>query len=198
MIIREKLIFWILLPVLAAIIAIGINVQEKKKQSSDEFLKDIESVTEKAKAKKKIAMDNLDLDGLKKQSVSEDYSFLIEKGIFFRPVSEVKNERKEDIVTLKEEEPKKPMFVYKGRMNIGGRVIVIIEDDNTGKSFSVKEGDATDNFTVLSIDEKEIRLKKKDGEEIAVPTVKEDKKEEVGNGLKPFPAKRTEGINEKK
>jgi phosphate/sulfate permease len=53
MIIREKLIFWILLPVLAAIIAIGINVQGKKKQSSDEFLKDIESVTEKAKAKKK-------------------------------------------------------------------------------------------------------------------------------------------------
>ena len=193
MIIRGKLIFWILLPVLAAIITIGINVQEKKKQSSDEFLKDIESVTEKAKAKKKIAMNNLDLDGLKKQSVSEDYSFLIEKGIFFRPVSEVKNERKEDIVTLKEEEPKKPMFVYKGRMNIGGRVIVIIEDDNTGKSFSVKEGDATDNFTVLSIDEKEIRLKKKDGEEIAVPTVKEEKKEE-----KVRDSKEPEGSNEKR
>jgi hypothetical protein len=178
MIIREKVIFWILLPVLAAIIAIGINVQEKKKQSSDEFLKDIESVTEKAKVKKKIAADILDLDGLKKQSASEDYSFLTERGIFFRPVSEVKNEKKEDIVTLKEEEPKKPMFVYKGRMTLGGRVIVIIEDDNTGKSFSVKEGDATDDFTVLSIDEKEIRLKKKDGEEIAVPTVKEGKKEE--------------------
>jgi hypothetical protein len=192
MIIREKLIFWILLPVLAAIVAIGINVQEKKKQSSNEFLRDIESVTEKAKAKKKIAMDNLDLDGLKKQSAAEDYSFLIERGIFFRPVSEVKNEKKEDIVILKKEEPKKPMFVYKGRMNLGGRVIVIIEDDNTGKSFSVKEGDTTDDFTVLSIGEKEILLKKKDGEEIAVPTVRKENKEE-----KTRDPKEPEGSNEK-
>jgi len=187
MIIREKLILWILLPALVAIVAIGINVQEKKKQSSDEFLKGIESVTEKAKAKKKIAMDILDLDGLKRQVSSEDYSFLIGRGIFFRPVSEVKNEKKEGIVTLKEEEPKKPMFIYKGRMNLGGRVIVIIEDDNTGKSFSVKEGDTTDYFTVLSIGEKEILLKKKDGEEIAVSMVKEQKKEKVGEGLKPSP-----------
>jgi hypothetical protein len=193
MIIKEKLIFWILLPVLAGVVAVGIHVQEKKKQSSDEFLKDIESVTEKAKAKKKITMNNPDLEGLKKQSASEDYSFLIERGIFFRPVSEVKNEKKEDIVTLKEEEPKKPTFVYKGRMNLGGRVIVIIKDDNTGKSFSVKEGDATDDFTVLSIGEKEILLKKKDGEEIAVPTVKEEKKEE-----KVMDFKEPEGLNEKK
>ena len=193
MIIREKLIFWLLLPALAAIIAIGINVQEKKKQSSDEFLKDIESVTEKAKAKKKTAMDNRDVDGLKKQSAPEDYSFLIERGIFFKPVSEVKNEKKEDIVLLKEEEPKKPMFIYKGSMTLGDRVIVIIEDGNTGKSFSVKEGDATDDFTVLSIGEKEIRLKKKDGEEISVSTVKEDKKEE-----KVMVPKEPEGSNEKK
>ena len=193
MIIREKLIFWLLLPALAAIIAIGINVQEKKKQSSDEFLKDIESVTEKAKAKKKTAMDNRDVDGLKKQSAPEDYSFLIERGIFFKPVSEVKNEKKEDIVLLKEEEPKKPMFIYKGSMTLGDRVIVIIEDGNTGKSFSVKEGDATDDFTVLSIGEKEIRLKKKDGEEISVSTVKEDKKEE-----KVMVPKKPESSNEKK
>jgi len=193
MIIREKVIFWILLPILAAIIVIGVNVQENKKRASDEFLKDIESVTEKAKTKKKIAADILDLDGLKKEAVSEDYSFLVERGIFFRPVSEVKNEKKEDIVILKKEEPKKPMFVYKGRMNLGGKVIVIIEDDNTGKSFSVKEGDATDDFTVLSIGEKEIRLKKKDGEEIAVPTVKEIKKEE-----KVTDPKEPEGTNEKK
>ena len=193
MIIREKVIFWILLPILAAIIVIGVNVQENKKRASDEFLKDIESVTEKAKTKKKIAADILDLDGLKKEAVSEDYSFLVERGIFFRPVSEVKNEKKEDIVILKKEEPKKPMFVYKGRMNLGGKVIVIIEDDNTGKSFSVKEGDTTDDFTVLSIGEKEIRLKKKDGEEIAVPTVKEIKKEE-----KVTDPKEPEGTNEKK
>lgn len=193
MIIREKLISLLLLPVLAAIIIIGINVQEKKKLASDEFLKDIESVTEKAKAKKKIAADNWDMDSLKKHQTSEDYSFLIERGIFSKPVSETPDEKKEVIISLKEEEPKKPVFVYKGRMALGDRIIVIIEDKNTGKSFSVKEGDTTDNFTVLSIGEKEIRLKKKDGEEIAVSTVKEAEGNLKASSIDKVP----ESINEK-
>lgn len=185
----EKFIFWLLLPVLFVSIIIGANIQEKKKQSSDEFLKDIESVTEKAKAKKKIAADNHDIDGLKKQGTPEDYSALMERGVFLRPFSEVKDEGKTRVVIpLKEEEPEKPSFVYKGRMTLGGNIIVIIGDENTGKSFSVKEGDATDSFTVLSIGEKEIRLRKKDGEEISISTVKEQKKDkDVGGGLKPPP-----------
>jgi hypothetical protein len=181
MIIREKLIFWILLPVLLVTIIMGVKIQEKKRQSSDEFLKDIESVTEKAKAKKKAAPDIRDIDSLKKQEASEDYSLLIERGIFLKPVSEVKDDKKTDIVPLKEEEVKKPVFVYKGRMTLGDKVIVIIGDENTGKSFSVKEGDTAGDFTVLSIDEKEIRIRKKDGEEVVISTVKQsaaDKEEE--------------------
>lgn len=194
MIIREKLIFWFLLSVLIAAIAIGIHVQEKKRQSSDEFLKDIESVTEKAKAKKKTVKDIWDTEGLNKKESLEDYSALVERDIFFRLVSKVKDENKADIIPLKEEEPEKPVFVYKGRMMLGAKIIVIVEDQNTGKSFSVKEGDAAGDFTVLSIDEKEIRLKKKDGEEIAISTIKE-----VGEGLKPFPtSKDAEDLNEKK
>jgi hypothetical protein len=194
MIAKEKAIFWILLFLLVATIAIGINAQEKKRQSSDAFLKDIESVTEKARAKKKMAKDNWNVEGLKKKEIIEDYSNLMERSIFFRPVSEVKDEGEADVIPLKEEEPKKPMFIYKGRMMLGTKVIVIIEDQNTGKSFSVKEGDMAGDCAVLSIDEKEIRLKKKDGEEILIPTVKE-----VGDGLKPSPTnKDAEGINEKK
>ena len=178
MIIKEKLIFFILAPVLAAVILIGFNLQEKKKESAGDFLKDIESVTEKARAKKKAAKDNWDVDGLKKQDTAEDYTSLAERSIFFRPVSEVTTENKEDIIPLKEEEPPKPVFVYKGRMMFGAKVIVIIQDQNTGKSFSVKEGDLAGDYTVMSVDDKEIRLKKKDGEEIAISTVKEEKKEE--------------------
>lgn len=193
MIIKEKLIFWILLPIFAGIIVIGVNVQEKKKLATNEFLKDIESVTEKARAKKKVVLDNWDLNELKKQATLEGHSFLIERDIFLKPVSETKDEKKEEVVSLKEEVPKKNLFIYKGRMRLGDRIIVIIEDENTGKSFSVKEGDTVDNFTVLKIGEKEIQLKKKDGEEILIPTVKEEvgvKPPTIDNGL--------EGINEKK
>jgi len=185
MIIRGKLISGLLLLLLIATIVIGINAQEKKKKTSDEFLKDIESMAETAKAKKKITADSWDMEGLKKLETPEDNSFLAERGIFSKPVSEVKDEKKEGIVFLKEEEPKKPKFVYKGRMTLGDRIIVIIEDENMGKSFSVKEGDSAGDFTVLSIDKKEIRLRKKDGEEIAVSMVKEQKKEKVEEGFKP-------------
>ena len=180
---KEKLIFWMLLPVLAAVIFIGVNVQERKKASTDEFLKDIESVTAKAKSKKNTVKDAWDIEGLKKQAAAGDYPSLMEGSIFFRPVSEAKPEGRQEAIPLKQEEPPKPVFVYKGRMMLGSKVIVIIEDQNTGKSFSVKEGDTTGDFTVLSIGEKEIRIKKKDGEEVTVSTVKEEKKEEKEEGL---------------
>lgn len=184
MITREKFIFWILLPVLAAVIIIGIDIQKKKRQSSEEFLKDIGTVAEKVKTKKKTAEDSWDIEGLKKKDTLEDYPALMERSIFFRPVSEAREESGKEIISLKEEEPAKPVFVYKGRMMLGAKVIVIIEDKNTGKSFSVKEGDVTAGFTVLSIGEKEIRLRKNDGEEVLIPTVKEEKRQEEPEGLK--------------
>ncbi len=196
MIIKEKILFLALLPVLAATLVIGIKTQEAKKKSTDEFLKDIESVTEKAKAKKKIARDSWDIDGLKKQETMEDYPALSERDIFSRPVSEVKEETKRDIIPLKEE-PKRPLFVYKGRMTLGARVIVIIEDQNTGKSFSVKEGDSAGEFVVVSIGDREMLLRKNSGEEIVISTVKEEKKEEKESGLKSFPDEGAEGLDEK-
>lgn len=195
MIIKEKIILFALVPALAAVIVFGINARERTMQSSEEFLKDIESVTEKAKAKKKTTKDTWDIEALKKQEAPEDYSASGKRSIFFRPVSEVKVETKGEIIPLKEEEPKKPMYAYKGRMMVGNKVIVIIEDQNTGKSLSVKEGDTLGGFTVLSIGEKEIRIRKKDGEEIAISTLKED----AGGGLKPPPAdKEPKAIDENK
>ncbi|MBU1912531.1 MAG: hypothetical protein KKB22_03245 [Candidatus Omnitrophica bacterium] len=192
MIIKEKIIFLALLPVLIGTLVIGMKTQETKKKSTGEFLKDIESVTEKAKAKKKAAKDSWDIDGLKKQETMDDYLALAERDIFSRPVSEVKEETKGDIIPLREE-PKKPLFVYKGRMTLGARVIVIIEDQNTGKSFSVKEGDSAGEFIVVSIGDKEVLLRKNSGEEIVISTAKEEKKEE-----KEKTAEDTKGLNEKK
>lgn len=189
MITKEKIIFLALLPALIAILVIGIKTQETKKKSTGEFLKDIESVTEKAKAKKKAAGDSWDIDGLKKQETIEDYPLLAERDIFSRPVSEMKEEIKRDIVPLKEE-PKRPLFVYKGKMTLGARVIVIIEDQNTGKSFSVKEGDSAGEFVVVAIGDKEILLRKNSGEEIVIPTAKEEKEETKAEGA--------EGLDEKK
>jgi len=190
MIIKEKTIFLALLPVLIATLIIGMKTQEAKKKTTGDFLKDIESMTEKAKAKKKAAKDNWNIEGLMKPETMDDYPVLAERDIFSRPVSEIKEETGGDIIPFKKEEPKKPLFIYKGRMTLGARVIVIIEDQNTGKSFSVKEGDSAGEFVVVSIGDKEILLRKNSGEEVVVSTIKEEKKEDT--------VKDAEGLDEKK
>lgn len=120
----------------------------------------------------------MDLETVKTEGTLDDYSGILERNIFFRPVSEVKLVDKGEVIALKKEEPIRPAFSYKGRMMVGSNLIVIIEDQNTGKSISIKEGDTTGDLSIVAIGEKEIRLKKKDGEEIVLSTIKEAKKEE--------------------
>ncbi|MBU4201665.1 MAG: hypothetical protein KKB85_00760, partial [Candidatus Altiarchaeota archaeon] len=83
---------------------------------------------------------------------------------------------KVEVIPLKEE-PKGPIFKYKGRVMMGSTVMVIIEDHGTGKSTFVKEGDMVGDFMVLRIDDKEVALKKRGGEEVILSTVKKQREE---------------------
>ncbi|MBU1006538.1 MAG: hypothetical protein KKH08_02960, partial [Candidatus Omnitrophica bacterium] len=56
----------------------------------------------------------------------------------------------------------------------GQKVMVVIEDVGTGKSFFAQEGDMAGDFLVLRIDDKEVTLKKKGGEEIVLGVYKKD------------------------
>jgi hypothetical protein len=57
---------------------------------------------------------------------------------------------------------------------MGSKVMVIIEDQGTGKSSFVREGDMIGDFLVSGIDEDRVVLKKKDGEEVILNVVKEE------------------------
>lgn len=176
MIMKEKFIFWFLLLVLIAAFITGILSQEKKKAQAEAFIREIEAATEKAKVKKKSQKYDWDIDSIKTSQTIDNYASFIKKDVFFRKAVEaLVKPNKDEIIPLKVEEPKKPMFVYKGRIMMGSQVMVIIEDQGTGKSYSVKEGDRVGNFSVLSIDDKEVRLKNKEGKEIILATVKKEK-----------------------
>lgn len=177
MLMKEKIIFWPLFGILICIFIIGFYLQGNRKAATDEFLKDIETATEKARLKKKKATkDTLDFSKLKTSEVIEGDASLIQRGLFLKPFSEERAKKTEEVISLpKQEEVKKPIFVYKGRMMVGTKVMVIIEDQGTGKSFSVREGDMAGDFLVLGIDEKEVRLKNKEGEELILSTAKKEK-----------------------
>lgn len=182
MMLKEKMIFWPLMVILVLVMGVGFYAHSKKKNSLTEFLDDIEQVTQKAKAKKKIASFSVDMDSaVRSPSTIDDYGPLLKRNIFFRADSGDRPKKIEGVIELPEEEaPKKAILSYKGRIMLGAKVMVIIEDQATGKSFSVKEGDNVGEFTVTLIGEKEVTLKKKDGEELVLTTIKkEEKKEEA-------------------
>ena len=189
MLIKEKIIFLALLVILIGSLAFGFYSQGNKKEATKEFLQEMEALTEKAKIKKRLSKDAWDLEKVKVKELQEDYEALIKRSIFFREAQEAKVKNVEVAIPLKEEEPKKPVFIYKGKMMVGTKVMVIIEDQGTGKSFSVQEGDMVGDFSVLSIDEKEVRLKKSDGEEIALSTIKKEKEEKKDESKEKKPEK---------
>jgi hypothetical protein len=175
--IKEKLIFWPLLAVFIGILIFGFLSQEKKKEATKDLLQDIEVASKKTRAKIKAEKDKWDFEIVKAQDTVEAYKLLLKRSPFFRVGEEVKV-KKVEVIPVKEE-PKKTVLKYKGKVMMGSKVMVIVEDEGTGKSHFVQEGDMVGDFLVERIDEKEVALKKKGGEEIILSVVKKEK-EEVG------------------
>lgn len=175
MIIKEKVIFGLLLTVFVVILIIGFILQGKKQETKGLLLEDIKLAAEKVIDKKKAAEDSWDLDSIRSADSIAEYKTLLKRDIFFRVASEPKT-RKVEAIPLKEE-PKKILFRYKGKVMIGTQVMVIIEDEGTGKSFFVKAGDMVGDFRVVRVDEKEVVLKKQGGEEIILGVVKKEAEE---------------------
>ncbi len=169
---KEKMIFWPLLGVFIAILIFGLTSQGKREEAAEELLQDIELMTKRSMAKKKATKRSWDLDGMRIVDVLDSYRVLLERSPFFRVASQ--EEIKEIKTPPLKEEPKEPVFKYKGRVMMGSEVMVIIEDQSTGKSSFVKEGDMVGDFLVLRIDEKEVVLKKSGGEEVVLSAVKKE------------------------
>ncbi|MBU4312843.1 MAG: hypothetical protein KJ706_09025 [Candidatus Omnitrophica bacterium] len=179
MITKEKIIFWPLLAIAIGVFIFGFISQGKKKEALDGLLKDIELATKKSKAKKKaLIKDKWDFEDVKVKEEMSAYDLLLKRSPFFKVVPEGKVKSVEPIVVEKEE-PMEPLFKYKGRVMMGEKVMVVIEDQGTGKSYFAKEGDTIGDFLVSSIDDKEVVLHKKGGDEIVLSVAKK-KQEEQG------------------
>ncbi|MBL7085130.1 MAG: hypothetical protein ISS43_03355 [Candidatus Omnitrophica bacterium] len=64
-----------------------------------------------------------------------------------------------------------PVFVYKGKIAAGNRLVVIIEQTRSGETFMVAEGEGLDGHKVLDITDTEVILSKKGEENIVLKTI---------------------------
>ncbi|MDP8230338.1 MAG: hypothetical protein P9L93_04455 [Candidatus Gorgyraea atricola] len=175
MIIKEKIIFLLLLVVSIVILIFGFGSQGKKKEATRELMKDIELATKKSKAKKKAELkDRWDFSAIKAFDKLTAYNVLLKRSPFFKVMTEGGVKKAEPIAVKVEK--KEPIFKYKGKVTMGSKIMVVIEDQGTGKSFFAKEGDMVGDFLVSSIDEKEVVLKKRGGEELVLSAAKKEKK----------------------
>lgn len=190
--IKEKIIFWPLLAVFIGILIFGSFSQGRKKEANEELLQDIEVATKKIKAKMKVTKDTRDLGLIKTVDALSGYGLLLKRSPFFRIPDETAVKEVE-VVSLKEE-PKKPELKYKGRIKMGAKVLVVIEEQGTGKSYFVEEGDMVGDFLVSLIDDRQVVFKKKGGEEIILSAVEErDKEKEVEEDKIEMDEQKTEG-----
>jgi hypothetical protein len=173
MMVKEKFIFWPLLGTFVFILAFGFFSKGSRKEALEELSREIELATKKTVSKKRSERNKWDIDKLKISDTIGTYEAVLERSPFFRVVPEGKIKKVEPAVV--ETKPKKALFKYKGRVMMGSRVMVIIEDQGTGKSLFLQQGGTIGDFEVVHIDEKEVTLKQKDGEEIVLKSVKGQK-----------------------
>jgi hypothetical protein len=173
MIIKEKTVFFSLIIALIGIAAFGFASGDKRREAGEELIEDIKAATEKTRAGKKISKDSWDVDKLKSEDTLDGYKLLLARSPFFRQGSD-KNVKQAEIIPVKKELPK-PKFKYKGKVKMGTKVMVIIGDEATGKSFFAAEGDYVGDFLVSEVNEKEVKLRKTGGEEIVLNALKKEK-----------------------
>lgn len=171
--IKEKIIFWPLVAVFIGVLIFGFLSQGKKKEATQELMQEIELATKKSRAKKKAQLKDMwDFDIIKTQDAASTYEALLERSPFFRV-------RHEPLVKVVEplpvkEEKKEPILKYKGKVVMGEKIMVVIEDQGIGKSHFVEAGDKVGDFKVLRIGEKEVALQKQGGEEIILKAKKQE------------------------
>lgn len=171
--IKEKLVFWVLLFIFLLGIGFGISTMANKKNVVEELIRDIESTQVKAKKTLKLT-GKYEVEDLKQGSDLKIYETLIKKSPFFRVVSEEMPKKIVEVVKkIVEEEPKKPLFKYRGRVQMGEKQTVIIEEELTGKSYFVGKGDKVGDYEVFEIAQDKVILKKEGSEDIILEAKEE-------------------------
>ena len=168
---KEKYIFFILLAIAAIMVDSGaISKQSKGEISMGEQA--LEEKLELAAQKKVVLPEKVELNQVKNLEPSSYYEGLLRRSPFFRfAPKQAATKRPKPKRTEPMGEEITPVFAYKGRISAGSRVVVIIEEVNSGETFMVAKNESVGGYKVLDITDTEVILSKKGEENIVLKTV---------------------------
>lgn len=168
---KEKYIFFTLL-IIALVMLIGAGLGRKAKGEISAEQKQLEKKLKQAAQKQPLLPEKIDMARIENAISFSRYEGLLQRSPFLKAqpkVSEITKTTLESLPAPVEE--KTPLFMYKGKIASGKRLVVIIAQTRTGEVFMVSKGESIDDYKVLDITDTEVILSKKGEADIILETV---------------------------
>jgi len=166
---KEKYIFFTLL-IVALVMLIGSGIGKGAKAEIGAQEKALEKRLKQVGQRQLTLPEKIDLDKLQNLIAFSYYEGMWKRSPFLKVQPKRAQAAKAESVLLPVEE-KTPVFVYKGKIVTGKRLVVIIEQTRLGETFMVSTGENIDGYKVLDITDTEVILSKKGTEDIILKTI---------------------------
>lgn len=158
--IKEKIAFWGLFVLFVSIFSIGLLNYYSRHIDTDEWF----AITGRDRAreglKELIPPSGPGLDSILREIPESEYAALLERNIFFRYVSQAKKEGEATQKETGRREEKEVAFLFKGKMVVNNRVVVILEESASKKTHLVGKGDVIGGYRVIDVKDDEVVISK--------------------------------------
>ena len=167
---KEKYIFFILLLLtVAMLVSTRVGKKSSGKISAEEQA--FERSLKRAGQRQSIAAQKIDMQLVQDVIAFSDYERMLKKSLFFQLQPERPKEEAGQEAELMPVDEQTPLFVYRGKIAAGNRVVVIIEQTRSGEVAMVSKGESIAGYKVLDITDTEVILSKKDEKTIILKTI---------------------------
>ena len=158
---KEKYLFFVLLTASLVILAAAGLGKDKLQLEKMPIEKKIEQAMQNLPA----LPEEIEINKIQGLIAFSHYEGLLGKDIFAQAQPEPGQEPvvKKTVSPLEEQTP---LFVYKGQIGLGARLMVIIEQTRSGETFMVARGESVDGYKVLEITANEVVLSKEGKERL--------------------------------
>jgi len=167
--VREKYIFFTLL-IIAVVLLIGASLGKEGKSEISPKERALGKKLKQAAKKEIVLPERIDIDKVQDLVAFSIYEGMLKRSPFFKvvPKQAKPTQAKPEVVPV---ENSTPRFLYKGKISVGGRLVVIIEQTRSGETFMVSKGESLDGYKVLDIMDTEVILSKKGEENVVIKTI---------------------------
>jgi len=167
--VKEKYIFFTLLVIaLGLLIGSRMNKGERLKIGAKEQA--LEKRLKRAAQRKPFLPQEIDIEKVQDLVAFSHYEGMLKRSPFFKVQPRQAKASTAGTVVLPVEEST-PVFLYKGKIAAGNRLLVIIEQTRSGETFMVAKGEQLNGYKVLDITDTEVILSKKGEENISLKTI---------------------------